>query len=132
MDRVPPHRVPGIHSWSGNAAERGNYIECHIFLPMRSDRHDLFSFLHSFGFSEDELNDAFYLTDSFRSIPGTTLRRYMNRTVGSIEVEGRPAFLKGIILGLAIRQAVEALQEPPETDEEKQIDSEIERLRLGR
>lgn len=99
---------------------------------MSSDSYGLFSFLREFGFSEDELNDAFYLTDSFRSIPGTTLRRYMNRTIGSIEVEGRPAFLKGVILGQAIRQAVEALQEPPETDEEKQIDREIERLGLGR
>ena len=99
---------------------------------MSTDSDGLFSFLSGFGFSEDELNDAFCLTDSFRSIPGTTLRRYMNRIIGSIEAEGRPAFLKGVILGLAIRQAVEALEEPPMTEEERRIDREIERLERSR
>ena len=86
---------------------------------------DLFSFLHSYGFSPEELDSAFYETQSFRSIPGTTLRRYMNRIIGSIKKEDRSALLKGIILGVAIRGAAESI-EPPLTPEEEQIDREIE------
>jgi hypothetical protein len=93
---------------------------------------DLFPFLQSYGFSRDELDPVFFETQSFRNIPGTTLRRYMNRIIGSIEKEDRPALLKGIILGVAIRKAAESIEEPPLTQEEKQIDLEIERLGLGR
>mgnify|MGYP001085370680 FL=1 len=93
---------------------------------------DLFSFLHSYGFSLEELDSAFYETQSFRSIPGTTLRRYMNRIIGSIKKEDRPALLKGIILGVAIRKAAESIEERALTQEEKQIDREIERLGRGR
>ena len=93
---------------------------------------DLFSFLHSYGFSLEELDSAFYEIQSFRSIPGTTLRRYMNRIIGSIKKEDRPALLKGIILGVAIRKAAESVEEPPLTQEEKQIDMQIERLERGR
>jgi len=75
---------------------------------------------------------AFYETESFRSIPGTTLRRYMNRIISSIDKEDRPALLKGIILGVAIRKAVESIEERPMTPEEEEIDLEIERLGLGR
>lgn len=93
---------------------------------------DLFSFLQSYGFSPEELDLAFYETQSFRSIPGTTFRRYMNRIIGSIEAEDRPAFLKGIILGAAIRKAAESVEEPALTQEEELIDLEIEKLGLGR
>jgi hypothetical protein len=93
---------------------------------------DLFSFLQSYGFSPEELDSAFYETQSFRSIPGTTLRRYMNRIIGSIEKEDRPALLKGIILGVAVWRAAESIEEPPLTQEEKLIDLEIEKLGLGR
>ena len=75
---------------------------------------------------------AFYETESFRSIPGTTLRRCMNRIISSIDKEDRPALLKGIILGVAIRKAVESIEERPMTPEEEEIDLEIERLGLGR
>ena len=75
---------------------------------------------------------AFYETESFRSIPGTTFRRYMNRIISSIDKEDRPALLKGIILGVAIRKAVESIEERPMTPEEEEIDLEIERLGLGR
>jgi len=74
---------------------------------------------------------AFYETESFRSIPGTTFRRYMNRIISSIDKEDRPALLKGIILGVAIRKAVESIEERPMTPEEEEIDLEIERLGLG-
>ena len=93
---------------------------------------DLFSFLHSYGFSCEELDSTFYETESFRSIPGTTLRRSMNRIIGSVKKEDRPALLKGIILGVAIRKAAESIEETPLTQEEKQIDLEIERLGRGR
>jgi len=75
---------------------------------------------------------AFYETESFRSIPGTTFRRYMNRIISSIDKEDRPALLKGIMLGVAIRKAVESIEERPMTPEEEEIDLEIERLGLGR
>ena len=93
---------------------------------------DLFSFLHSYGFSLEELDSAFYEIQSFRSIPGTTLRRYMNRIRGSIKQEDRPALLKGIILGVAIRKAAESIEERALTQEEEQIDLEIESLGRGR
>jgi hypothetical protein len=93
---------------------------------------DLFSFLQSYGFSWEELDSAFCEMESFCSIPGTTLRRYMNRIISSIEKEDRPALLKGIILGVAIRRAAESIEERPLTQEEKQIDLEIERLGRGR
>ncbi|MGV8125692.1 MAG: hypothetical protein ACP5PV_00580 [Methanothrix sp.] len=98
---------------------------------------DLFSFLQSYGFSWEELDSAFNETQSFRSIPGTTLRRYMNRIIGSVKKEDQPALLKGIllkgiILGVAIRRAAESIEERPLTQEEKQIDLEIERLGRGR
>ena len=56
----------------------------------------------------------------------------MNRIIGSIGVEDRPAFLKGIILGVAIRKTAESVEEPPLAQEEKLIDLEIEKLGLGR
>jgi len=93
---------------------------------------DLFSFLHSYGFSLEELDSAFYEIQSFRSIPGTTLRRYMNRIIGSVKKEDRPALLKGIILGVAIRKAAESIEERALTQEEEQIDLEIESLGRGR
>ena len=103
-----------------------------ILFAMRNVDEDLFSFLQSYGFSPEELDLAFYETESFRSIPGTTLRRYMNRIISSIERDDRPALLKGIILGVAIRGAVESIDERPLTLEEEQIDLEIERLGRGR
>ncbi|HUM81611.1 MAG TPA: hypothetical protein PLQ38_07500 [Methanothrix sp.] len=103
-----------------------------ILPAMRNVDEDLFSFLQSYGFSPEELNLAFYETESFRSIPGTTLRRYMNRIISSIDKEDRPALLKGIILGVAIRKLVESIEERPMTPEEEEIDLEIERLGLGR
>ncbi len=89
------------------------------------------AFLKGFGFAEEELRDVMDELNAYRSIPGTTLGRYMNRIISTIADEERPAFLKGIMVGVAIRKAVDALGEPDLTDEEKQIDIEIERLRPG-
>jgi hypothetical protein len=99
---------------------------------MPDDNEDIFAFLDSFGFSPVELNLVLDEFDSFRTIPGTTLRRYMNRVISTIDEDNRPAFLKGILLGIAIREAVDALSEPPLSEEERRINQEIERLQLGR
>jgi hypothetical protein len=55
----------------------------------------------------------------------------MNRVISSIEEEDRPAFLKGILVGVAIRKVADVLAEPDLTDEEKRIDHEIEKLRFS-
>jgi len=98
---------------------------------MSADDEDLASFLESFGFSEEELRDVMYELDACRSIPGTTLRRYINRILASMIDEERPVFLKGIMVGVAIRKKVNAWVEPDLTSEEKRIDREIDRLRHG-
>ncbi len=92
---------------------------------------DLSAFLEGFGFTEDELEAVMYELAAYRSIPGTTLGRYMNRVISALVDEERPAFLKGVIIGVAIRKAIDALVEPNPTDEERKIDIEIERLRHG-
>ncbi len=99
---------------------------------MSGDGEDLSAFLKGFGFSEEELWVVMDELNAYRSIPGTTLGRYMNRIISTIVDEERPAFLKGIIVGVAIRKAVDALGETNPTEEEKQIDIEIERLRPGK
>jgi hypothetical protein len=98
---------------------------------MSGDGEDLSAFLKGFGFSREELSNVVDELNAYRSIPGTTLGRYMKRIISAISDEERPAFLKGIMVGVAIRKAVDALGEPALTDEEKQIDIEIERLRSG-
>ncbi len=98
---------------------------------MSGDDENLSAFLKGFEFSEEELRDVMDELNAYRSIPGTTLGRYMKRIISTISDEERPAFLKGIMVGVAIRRAVDALGEPEPTNEEKQIDIEIERLRPG-
>lgn len=98
---------------------------------MSKNDDDLASFLEDFGFSPEELSDVSDELNSFRSIAGTTLKRYMNRVIETIEKEERPAFLKGIMVGLVIRKAVDELGEPELTEEEKQINYEIDRLKMG-
>ena len=73
----------------------------------------------------DELN-------AFRSIAGTTLKRYMNRSIETIDEEERHAFLKGIMVGVVLRKAVDALEEPDLSEEEKRIDREIDNLKRVR
>jgi hypothetical protein len=98
---------------------------------MSGDGEDLWAFLKGFGFSEEELSDVMDELNAYRSIPGTTLGRYMKRIISALTDEERPAFLKGIMVGVAIRKAVDALGGSDLTDEERQIDIEIERLRSG-
>lgn len=94
---------------------------------MSSDDDDLSAFLQSFGFSEEELNSVLDELNAYRSIPGTTIGRYMNRITSTIEEEDRPAFLKGIMIGVVIRKAVDS-EELDLTEEEKRIAREIEKL----
>lgn len=98
---------------------------------MSGDGEDLLAFLKGFEFSDEELSDVMDELNAYRSIPGTTLGRYMKRIINALTDEERPAFLKGIMVGVAIRKAVDVLGEPDLADEEKQIDIEIERLRPG-
>jgi hypothetical protein len=97
---------------------------------MSGEDDDLSVFLKSFGFDEEELNAVSDELDSFRANPGTTIERYMNRVINTIEEEDRHAFLKGILVGVAIRKAVEALAQPDLTEEEMRINREIEKLGL--
>ncbi len=96
---------------------------------MGSNDEDLSKFLESFGFSEDELSSVIDELNSYRSIPGTTIRRYMTRVINGLDYLERPAFLKGIMVGMVVRKAADALSEPDLSDEEKRIDQEIEKLR---
>jgi hypothetical protein len=107
-----------------------NYFE-RVIVSMDGDDEDLSVFLQSFGFAEEELNRVMDELNSFRTIPGTTIGRYMNRIISTIEEEDRPAFLKGIFVGVVIRKAVDAMAEPDLTEEEKKIAREIEKFRFS-
>jgi hypothetical protein len=98
---------------------------------MAGENEDLFTFLERFGFSEVELQSVSYELEAYRSIPGTTLGRYLNRIINSLIDEDRSAFLKGIMVGVAIRKAVDAMEEPELTEEEKRTLQEIEKIKSG-
>jgi hypothetical protein len=99
---------------------------------MCDDEEDLSAYLQTFGFSEEEMNCVMDELNSFRSIPGTTIERYMNRVINTIEGEDRHTFLKGILVGVVIRKTVDALTEVDLTEEGMRINREIEKLRSGR
>jgi hypothetical protein len=89
---------------------------------------NLSAFLKGFGFDEEELIAVSDELESFRTIPGTTVERYINRVINTIEEDDRHAFLKGIFVGIAIQKAAEIMQQPDLTEEEKRINREIEKL----
>lgn len=96
-----------------------------------SDEVDITDFLRSLGFLEDEIFSVVYELNSYRTIPGTTLERYINRVVSSIVEDERISFLKGLLVGIAIRQVVDTIQdeeEPPLSDEEALLLEELRRL----
>jgi hypothetical protein len=99
---------------------------------MDNNEEDLATFLEQFGFAKEELRVVMDELNAFRSIPGTTISRYMNRIIDTIEEGERGSFLKGIILGASIRKAADSLEEPDLAEEEKRIDLEIDRLLLSR
>jgi len=49
-------------------------------------------------------------------VPGTTLRKYLHRTLETVDEDKRIAFLKGLIVGTAISQEVD------DTDLEDNVD----------
>jgi len=99
---------------------------------MSDDDDGLAELLHRFGFTEDEVSQVVDELNSFRAIPGTTVERYVNRIINTLDDEDRPAFLKGIMAGLTIRIADEALYEPYYAKDEMKIDMELQRLRFER
>lgn len=58
---------------------------------------DLSAFLKGFGFSEEELSTVIDELNAYRSIPGTTIARYMNRVIEALADDERSAFLKGVL-----------------------------------
>jgi hypothetical protein len=99
---------------------------------MSGNDEDLAAFLEGYGFTEDEQRVVMDELNSLRSIAGTTLKRYMNRVIETIDEDERQAFLKGIMVGVVIRKAVDALEEPDPIEEEKRIDREINNLKMSR
>lgn len=95
---------------------------------MGDEVEDLSQYLMRYGFSEEELSSVMDELNSYRSIPGTTIERYTNRIINTIDEDDRAAFIKGIMVGIVIRRAVDALQEPDLTDEELRIIHEIKKL----
>jgi len=87
----------------------------------QDEKYDFLTFMKAAGFENDELLLVTDELDAYKSIPGTTLRRYVNRVQSSVEVDCRLAFLKGVIVGTAIH---ESLENP---DLEKQINAEVNR-----
>jgi len=51
---------------------------------MSNNDEDLSTFLMGYGFTEDELFAVTYELNSFRSIPGTTVKRYLSRVLQTI------------------------------------------------
>jgi hypothetical protein len=111
--------------------QKENYPK-RIIIFMGDDDEDLSAFLKRFGFAEEELSGVMDELDYYKSIPGTTIERYVNRVINTIVEEERPVLLKGIMVGVAIRKAVDAMNEPDLTDEEKRIAREIEKLKFSR
>ncbi len=95
---------------------------------MSGDDEDLSDFLKGYGFTEEELNCVLDDLNSFRTIPGTTIGRYINRIIDTIEEEDRCAFLKGVLIGIAIRKAEDVLAEKDLIEEKMRLASEIEKL----
>lgn len=60
------------------------------------------------------------------------MKRYLSRVLQTINEDDRAAFLKGIMVGVAIKNAVDALNDALDeediTDEEMRVAREIERL----
>lgn len=94
------------------------------------DDPNMLALLDSFGFSEEEVYRVSDELDAYRSIPGTTIARYMNRIINNIEAEDRSAFLKGIMAGLAIKTADDELSVPYPFNREISCSEEIQWISL--
>jgi hypothetical protein len=82
------------------------------------DDPNMLALLDSFGFSEEEVYRVSDELDAYRSIPGTTIARYMNRIINNIDDEDRSAFLKGVMAGLAIKKADDEVSDPYQFNKE--------------
>ena len=72
---------------------RKRRITTKTILPaMSGNDEDLTAFLEGFGFAQDELRVVVDGLNAFRSIAGTTLKRYTNRVIETIDEEVRHAF----------------------------------------
>jgi len=87
----------------------------------RNEGYDFQTFLHKAGFEEEEVLSVLDELDAYRSIPGTTLRKYVNRVLDSVEHDHRRDFLKGIVVGTAIHDNLENY------DLERHINAEVTR-----
>ena len=108
---------------------KGDLLLDQICDLMSGDEDDLFEFLKDLDFTDEELNSVTDELNAYRSIPGTTIKRYINRIVSSLDELDRLPFLKGVMVGIAIRKVTDALEEPDLTEAEKLIDRQIEELR---
>lgn len=87
----------------------------------QDEKYDFQTFLNVAGFEDDEVLLVMDELDAYRSIPGTTLQRYLNRVQSSVEVDCRLAFLKGVVVGTAIHDNLE------NRDLERHITAEVNR-----
>ena len=91
-------------------------------VPVRQDEgYDFQTFLYRAGFGEEEMLLVMDELNAYRSIPGTTLKRYMNRVLDSVEDGHRTDFLKGVVIGTAIHDNLENY------DLERHINAEVAR-----
>ncbi len=77
---------------------------------MSQKEYDMETFLLSAGFAQEEILDAVDELNAYRTIPGTTLKKYLNRVLATIEEDHRPAFLRGIVVGTALHKHLESDQ----------------------
>ncbi len=85
----------------------------------QDEMYDFKTFLDLAGFDVDEVLLVTDELEAYRSIPGTTLQRYLNRVLNSVEEDRRGAFLKGVIVGTAIHDNLENY------DLERHINAEV-------
>lgn len=69
---------------------------------MFRDPQDLRAVIQTIGFTEEETRRAMDELEAYRSIPGTTLIRFLRRAMASVDEGERMAFLKGLVVGAAI------------------------------
>ncbi|HII07664.1 MAG TPA: hypothetical protein HA349_10235 [Methanotrichaceae archaeon] len=87
----------------------------------QDEKRDFRTFLDVAGFEDDEVLLVTDELNAYRSVPGTTLQRYLNRVLNSVEEDQRLAFLKGVIVGTAIHDNLE------NCDLESHITAEVNR-----
>jgi len=95
-----------------NAAKRTMHLQLRrdggqIIASSNDEEYDIEALLISLGFTKDEILRTLDELDAYRGVPGTTLRKYINRALETVDEDKRIAFLKGLIVGTAISQEVD-------------------------